>query len=117
MTSVNPEFGTTSGSESCLCRATVEPITIKFGTAEARCLNWALKEQKAKLKHRRYSKLGDKAGAVTIDNMFSFTQLVLQIHQFVARTSCMKRFFFFFQCNTAKVMLKNFVAALTRCEK
>ena len=42
MTSLSPEFGTTSGSESCLCRATVEPITIKFGTAEARRLNWAL---------------------------------------------------------------------------
>ena len=43
MTLVSPEFGTTSASESCLCRATVEPITIKFGTAEARRLNWAFK--------------------------------------------------------------------------
>ena len=42
VTSVSPEFGTTSESESCLCRATVEPIIIKFGTAEARRLNWAL---------------------------------------------------------------------------
>ena len=47
MTSVSPEFGTTlaqclNQSHVYKCRASVKPTAIKFGTAEAQHLNWAL---------------------------------------------------------------------------
>ena len=57
VTSVSPEFGTTSGSESCLCRATVEPITVKFGTAEARRLNWLVRPRLTKYWKNIYSSI------------------------------------------------------------
>ena len=63
LASVNPEFGTTSGSESCLCRATVEPITIKFGTAEARRLNWAY----SPLTFIRFNKKSQQSSLKTVE--------------------------------------------------
>ena len=36
------DSGTAAIQTSCFCRATVEPNCNKFGTAEARRLNWAL---------------------------------------------------------------------------